>query len=307
VDPLLMVGAAGVFGAILVVVFTVAVANAGRSEVVKALAMIDRTVATGAAAAPEESFMDRVGGPFVKRLGDLGRRITPTASVARIARQLDYAGNPELWPAERLVQMKGVLLVSGGIAGLLMGLLYGSLAKGVAGALALGALGMFLPDIWVYNMGSKRQLLIQKSLADTLDMLTVSVEAGLGFDAALAQVAKNGKGPLAREMERVLQEMQIGKSRGESIRALGERTTVPELRTFCSAVLQASELGIPIAKVLREQSKEMRLRRRQRAEELAQKVPIKILFPMLFCLFPALFVVIIGPGALRMIHLFAGG
>ena len=124
-------------------------------------------------------------------------------------------------------------------------------------------------------------------MPDILDMLTVSVEAGLGFDAALAQITRYGRGPVAGEFARVLQEMQIGRSRVDALRALGQRTNVAELKSFCAIVVQASELGVPIANVLREQSKEMRIRRRQRAEELAQKVPVKILFPLIFCLFPA--------------------
>jgi tight adherence protein C len=126
------------------------------------------------------------------------------------------------------------------------------------------------------------------------------VEAGLAFDAALAQVARYSHGPLASEFARVLQEMQIGKSRTEAMRAMGERTTVPELRAFVSAMIQASELGIPIAHVLREQAKEMRVRRRQRAEGQAQKVPVKITFPLILCLFPALLVVIMGPGIIEI-------
>src|SRR5205814_10217358 len=120
----------------------------------------------------------------------------------------------------------------------------------------------------------------------------------------LAQVARNGRGPMAGEAARVLQEMRIGKSRGEALRAMAGRTTVPELRAFASAVVHASELGVPVGQVLREQAREMRTRRRQRAEELAQKVPIKILFPTLFCLFPALFVVVIGPGVLNVMSSF---
>jgi tight adherence protein C len=275
--------------------------------VVKAISLIEQSTSR-VAVGPEGSFVERIGAPLVQRLGSLGRAITPAGTVDRIRRQLDYAGNPEAWPAERIVQMKGVLLVVGGIGGLLAGLVvFGSLGKTVLTAVGCVLIGFFLPDVMIYNQGSRRQVLVRKSLADVLDMLTVSVEAGLGFDAALAQVARNGKGPMAREIGRVLQEMQIGKSRSEAMRSLGERTTITELRSFAAAVIQAAELGIPIAKVLREQSKEMRLKRRQRAEEAAQKVPIKILFPMLFCLFPALFVVIIGPGALRMIHLFSGG
>ncbi len=125
----------------------------------------------------------------------------------------------------------------------------------------------------------KRQVKLQMALPDAMDMLTMCVEAGLGFDAALAKVARNTGGPLADELARALQEMQIGKSRAQALRSMADRTTVAELRGFVSALVQASELGIPIASVLREQAKEMRLQRRQRAEEKAQKVPVKILIP----------------------------
>jgi tight adherence protein C len=165
----------------------------------------------------------------------------------------------------------------------------------------IGALvGFFLPDLLLYNAGLKRQARIQAALPDAMDMLTICVEAGLGFDAALAQVARHTVGPLAADLSRTIQEMQIGKSRTDALRSLAERTTVGELRVFVSSLVQASELGISVAGVLREQSKEMRMRRRQRAEEKAQKVPVKILFPLVVCLFPALFVIIIGPGAINI-------
>jgi len=165
-----------------------------------------------------------------------------------------------------------------------------------------GGIGFFLPDVLLYNSGLKRQLRIQAALPDAMDMLTVCVEAGLGFDAALAQVARNTSGPLAAELARVLQEMQIGKSRTEALHAMADRTTVTEFRAFVSAMVQASELGISVAKVLREQAKELRTRRRQRAEEQAQKVAVKIMFPLILCLFPALFVVVLGPGAISIMH-----
>ena len=132
-------------------------------------------------------------------------------------------------------------------------------------------------------------------------MLTVCVEAGLGFDAAILQVARSVEGPIAGEFARLLSEIQIGKSRAEAFAALGERSSVPEIKTFVSALVQADRLGLPIAVVLREQTKEMRIARRQRAEEKAQKVTVKILFPLLLCIFPALFIVIIGPGVIRII------
>jgi tight adherence protein C len=163
-----------------------------------------------------------------------------------------------------------------------------------------GLAGFFLPDVLLYNTGTKRQENVQRALPDALDMMTVCVEAGLGFDASLAQVARNTTGPLAAECARVLQEMQFGKSRIQALRSMAERTTVAELRMLVSALVQASELGIPVATVLREQALEMRVRRRQRAEESAQKVTVKILVPLIFCLFPALMIIVIGPGALSI-------
>ncbi len=136
-----------------------------------------------------------------------------------------------------------------------------------------------------------------RALPDSMDLLTISVEAGLGFDAALSQVSRNTDGPLAGEYFRVLQEMQIGKSRAEAFRALADRTTVPELRQFVSSLVQADQFGIPIARVLREQSQELRVKRRQVAEEKAQKVPVKIMVPLVLFIFPVLFIVILGPAA----------
>jgi tight adherence protein C len=165
-----------------------------------------------------------------------------------------------------------------------------------------GAAGFFLPDVLLYNSGQKRQAKIQMLLPDAIDMLTICVEAGMGFDAAMIQVARNTDGPLAAEFARSLQEMQIGKSRSQALRAMVDRTSVPELRTFVSSVVQGSELGIPVAQVLREQAKEMRVRRRQRAEGRAQQVPVKITFPLILCLFPALLIIVVGPGVIEIAH-----
>jgi tight adherence protein C len=135
-------------------------------------------------------------------------------------------------------------------------------------------------------------------------MLTVCVEAGLGFDGALGRVATNLEGPMSAECARVMQEMQFGKSRSDALRALADRTDVPELKSFVSAMIQAGELGISVGNVLREQAAEMRIRRRQRAEEKAQKLPVKILLPLITCLLPAMFVVVLGPAAIKIVHTF---
>jgi len=234
----------------------------------------------------------------------IAARLSPANVLARIQRHLDIAGNPGRWTAQRILAFKGLGLVGLGMVGLMLGLRDPVLliAFPVVGA----AGGFFLPDVLLYNVGLKRQVRLQRVLPDAMDMMTVCVEAGLGFDASMAQVARNTEGPLAAEFARVLQEMQFGKSRSQSLRSMAERTTVSELRTFASALIQAADLGIPVAAVLREQAHEMRTRRRQRGEEQAQKVTVKILFPLIFCLFPALMIVVIGPGAINISHIFAG-
>ena len=238
-------------------------------------------------------------------LRTLALRLSPTGIAGTLQHRLDLAGNPPAWSADRILAVKGLgLLVLGSLGGL-YGLVHG-LALCVLCAGLGGAIGFFLPDLLLYNAGSKRQAKIQSALPDALDMLTVCVEAGLGFDAALAQVARYTRGPLAAEFARALQEMQIGVARTQALRGMVARTSVAELRAFVSAIVQASELGIAVARVLREQANEMRVRRRQRAEEKAQKVPIKILFPLIFCLFPALFVVILGPGVITAARVLFG-
>jgi tight adherence protein C len=229
---------------------------------------------------------------------------TPPTVMSWLRRRLDYAGNPPFWTVQRVFEIKGLGLVLLGAAGATIGLgLWGPAGAVVVAVIGAG-LGYVIPDALVYDLSVRRQDRIRRTLPDILDTLTVSVEAGLGFDAAVAQITRYGRGPLAGEFARVLQEMQIGSSRADALRALGRRTNINELRSFCAIVVQATELGVPIANVLREQSKEMRMRRRQRAEELAQKVPVKILFPLVFCLFPALFVVVLGPGIINILAAF---
>jgi tight adherence protein C len=226
--------------------------------------------------------------------------LSPAGIATVMQRRLDIAGNPPGWTTDRMLAVKGLGLVTIGLLGVLYGL-HNPEVLIIAGGIG-AVFGFFLPDILLYNTGLKRQDKIPRALPDALDMLTICVEAGLGFDAALAQVARYSDGPLAAEFARVLQEMQIGKSRTEALRSMGERSSAPELKAFISAMIQSGELGVPVAHVLREQAKEMRVRRRQRAEGQAQKVPVKITFPLILCLFPALLLVIIGPGIIQISH-----
>jgi tight adherence protein C len=164
----------------------------------------------------------------------------------------------------------------------------------------------FLPDLFLLSAGQKRQKEMQLELANTLDQMLISVEAGLGFEGAMARAGENGKGPLAEEIIRTLQDMQVGRSRRESYLALTERTNIPELRSFVQAVVQADAYGIAISQVLRVQAKVMRVKRRQRAEEKAMKLPVMILFPLLFFIFPVLFIAILGPAVINAFLTFTG-
>lgn len=301
---ILAIGIGAIFVAIAVAVIMVVSAGMGRVGVAKALETIDTVYAPGSAAIAEEKFGDRLR-PAAQQVSALGRLLTPKGAGARLQRWLDYAGNPVAWPPERIVEMQGlgllVVAVLGAAAALALG--FGVVAIAVW-AVAGAALGFWAPFLVVYDLGVRRQQQIRRQLPDALDLLTLSVEAGLGFDAALAQVAATMPGALSREFGRVLQEMQMGQRRVEALRALAARTTVREFKTITLALVQAGELGIPIAGVLREQARQMRVMRRQLAEEAARKLPVKVLFPLIFCLFPALFIVVIGPGLINMMDAF---
>ena len=255
----------------------------------------------------EGSAVDRMIMPSVRRMGRGVVRLTPFDLNARINEQLILAGNPEAWDAERVVALK----IIGGMAGVVAGALLMTLLP-ISGWLKIvfvvmtGLIGYTVPSSQVRAMASKRQRTIQKQLPDVMDLLTISVEAGLGFDAALAQVTKNVPGPLAEEMSRLLQEVQIGVSRADAFRNMSTRTNVAELQSFTLSMIQADLFGVSIANVLRAQSRELRQKRRQRAEEIAQKIPVKLLFPMIFMVLPALFIIVLGPGAIQIYEQFFG-
>jgi tight adherence protein C len=255
----------------------------------------------------EKSFGERVLDPLLRRFVGIGRRVSGADTGLRIHRRLELAGNPPGWTVDRVVSMK----VVGAIGGLLLGSLFAlvispgftiQLVMVIGGA----ALGFYSPNLFLFQKSFDRQEKIQRGLPDAIDLLTISVESGLGFDAAIQQVSRNTTGPLAEEFARVLREMQIGQGRTEALRALADRTNLPDLRSFVSALVQADAFGIPIGQVLRVQSGEMRVKRRQRAEEKAQQVPVKITIPLIFCILPCLFLAVMGPAAISMLDNFAG-
>ena len=252
-------------------------------------------------------FSRRIVVPTLDGLSRLGRRLAPSNQNARIRRRLDLAGNPPQWDVDRVLAFKMLGLIAGVVLGLIVPYVLGAAPLVTLGCALLAALlGYSAPTMLVYQLGYNRTQQLRRELPDALDLMTISVESGLSFDAALAQVARNTTGPMAEEFFRVLQEMQIGWGRAEAMRALSDRTDLPELRTFVLAMIQADAFGIPVANVLRIQADEMRVKRSQRAEEAAQKVPVKILFPLIFCILPALFAVIMGPAAIQIFASLSG-
>jgi tight adherence protein C len=234
----------------------------------------------------------------------IGHRLTPPAYVRKLDRLLSLAGRPASLPLGRVLAAKPLLGLLGALLGLWLAGTPAPLLKLVG--LFVMLLGYFIPDLLLYSKGQERQKIMQLELANTLDQMLISVEAGLGFEGAMARAGENGKGPLAEELVRTLQDMQVGRSRRESYQALAARTNIPELRSFVQAVVQADTYGIAISRVLRIQAKVMRVKRRQRAEEKAMKLPVTILFPLLFFIFPVLFIAILGPAVINAIETFSG-
>jgi tight adherence protein C len=257
------------------------------------------TVARGGAAA---SFSERVVEPVVARFSRAASRLTPAGLHRGVSRRLVLAGSSARWTAEVFIaaQIAGTIgfavvgyLVGMGGSGRLLGPLWIPLLAFVAYVAPLAALD---------RRARRRQDEIRRMLADAIDLLTISVEAGLAFDAALLHARRSMKGPLSDEIGRMLHEMQLGVKRTDAMRNLAERTNVPELRSFVLAMLQADVFGVSVGNVLRAQSQELRTKRRQRAEERAMKTPVKLLFPMTICILPALLVLVIGPAAIRIVH-----
>lgn len=253
----------------------------------------------------DRPFSERVVEPLQARALTLGRRLSGGDSTERIRAKLELAGNPEGWSVERVVSGKVIMGVSALLVALAVSFVLGtSLPVRLVIVLAGGALGFFGPDLFLYQRTYDRAEKIQRALPDAIDLLTISVEAGLGFDAAVQQVARNTEGPLAEEFARVLQEMQLGQGRAAALRAMGDRSPVEDLRSFVGSMVQADSFGVPIAQVLRVQSAEMRVKRRQRAEQKAQQVPVKMTVPLIFFILPTLFIAVMGPAVLTVLDSF---
>ncbi|MBA2283295.1 MAG: type II secretion system F family protein [Acidimicrobiia bacterium] len=246
-------------------------------------------------------FRQRALVPAAKGLTDLGRRLTPQGYVDKVRKRFVYAGEIGADAVDRFLAIRVITIA---LVPLLGGWVW--FFSGLTGmtrtviALFVIALLVLGPDATLNRKAEVRQRLIRIKLPDVLDLLTISVEAGLGFEQALDRTVAAVPGPLSDEFQRMLGEVRAGASRGQAMRGLQERSNVPELRSFVLAILQADTFGVSIGRVLRAQADEMRIRRRQFAQELAQKAPVKMLIPMVFCIFPALFVVVLGPAVINI-------
>jgi tight adherence protein C len=251
----------------------------------------------------QQPFFDRTIKPLAARLSGAVARVTSSSFSERTEKRLAQAGNPGDMKVSDWLGIKAIGTgVGAGILFILFGVLANNISQGLILALIGAAIGYVGPEFWLGGRVRKRQKQIVLQLPDALDLLTISVRAGLGFDAALGKVVEKMKGPLVDEFRRALAEVRVGKARREALRDIIPRTEVPALNNFIGAIIQAEQLGVSISKVLQVQSEQLRIERRQRAEEQAAQAPIKMLFPLVGCIFPSLFIVILGPAIILIMQ-----
>ena len=286
-----------VFAAVAFLVLGVARPRSSLTEM--RIETLRRQVATGDASELVLPFSDRILRPSIQGFGRGLAKMLPVNFLAGVQKSLTMAGSS--MTATTFVTFWAVSTASfAGLAIVAIVALGEVGAQGFVGLMVITAFGFSLPLFWLRTVVGSRQRLIIKSLPDSMDLITTCVEAGLGLDAALAKVSDQMKGPLAMEISQTLREVSVGRLRREALSDLGERTGVPELISFVNAIIQAEQLGVSIAQVLKVQSDQMRTHRRQRAEQMAHEAPIKMMFPLVMCIFPAFMLVILGPAVIRI-------
>ncbi|HZQ09027.1 MAG TPA: type II secretion system F family protein [Anaerolineae bacterium] len=246
-----------------------------------------------------QPFSERALLPLIRGLARFLSRSTPQKNVEQIRHKLELAGNPNNWTPSEFLGVRGLAGIVGAALGLVLGFaLHMDIALVLLIFASCATLGFYMPLLWLNRKIKQRQKAIQKQLPDAMDLLTISVESGLGFDAAMAKVAEKWDNELSRAFARTISEIRVGKLRREALRDMAARIEVADFTNFIAAIIQADQLGVSIAKVLRIQSEQMRIKRRQRAEELANQAPVKMLIPLAFLVFPSIFIVLLGPTVL---------
>ena len=247
------------------------------------------------------SFAERVIYPALDAISNLVSQFTPAKTREKIRRRLELAGNPgNLTPGSFTVVQLVATVVLGGLVFGLMLIAKPPMARRILFTALAALVGFFLPSLWLTSKIKRRQDEIIKALPDGLDLVTICVEAGLGFDQAVQHLVEKQDNELSRAFNRYLQEVSLGRTRTDALQGFSSRMDVPDVTSFVAAIIQADQLGVSMAKILRIQSNQMRIRRRQRAEQKAHQAPIKMLFPLAFLIFPSMFIVLLGPAVLQI-------
>jgi tight adherence protein C len=255
-----------------------------------------------------QDFSQRIMVPFFNRVGEMAQRFTPQATLENARQRLEMAGNPmQLNPAFFLMLRFVFAILFGGLLFLIFARTGRNWIQGLGISVIFMLIGFAFPNLWLSGRISARQKAVFRAMPDALDLLTISVEAGLGFDAAMAKVHEKWINELALEFGRVIQEIRLGKLRRDALRDMSDRLGVNEMTSFVAAVIQSEQLGVSMAKVLRIQSDQMRVRRRQMAEEEAHKAPIKMVFPIALLIFPSIMIILLGPAAMLLVSSPLGG
>jgi tight adherence protein C len=253
----------------------------------------------------EEPFYERVVKPVIAGVTRFLGKLTPSQGMEKVRQQIVLAGNPyNMGTSEFMGARIMALVILGGVTFVLTIVFGAAPLQMLFYSMVVGLIGYLLPVFWLRQRVKKRQKIILKTLPDAIDLMTISVEAGLAFDGAMQRVADKWDNDLSHEFQRAISEMRVGKAKRDALHELVQRTGVPDLSTFVASIIQADQLGVSIAKVLRIQSEQMRIRRRQRAEEQAHKAPILMMIPMVFLIFPATYIVILGPAVPKIISAF---
>jgi tight adherence protein C len=257
----------------------------------------------------QQPFAERVLLPLLQRIGELSSRFTPQKALEDTTRKLEIAGNPGRIEAPTFLASRFLIAVFFGGLMLVIGLAAPTnwpLGQILLIVLIFTVLGFFFPQLWLQSRINARQLDIRRALPDALDLLTICVEAGLGFEAAMAKVAEKWQSQLSLALLRAIREIQLGKARRDAMRDMADRIGLPEMTSFVAAIIQSEILGVSLAKVLRIQSDQMRVRRRQFAEERARQAPVKMILPLAFLIFPSILIILLTPAAIQLTKAFAG-
>jgi tight adherence protein C len=293
-DLIVIAAAAAVVGSLLLIWWSVSGDTTGSLDLGQADApssdLRGRQLSQGAS--------DRLAKPGFERLGRLVRNWTPAGRLEALERKLASAGSPAGWSVDRMLTVK--LMLGAVMAGLVL-LLVDLTLFGVLLVVAAAMVGFFVPDALLSRQIDERNAQIRRELADVIDQISMMAQAGLGIDAAIARAARSSDGPIADEFTHVGQDVRVGIERGVALANMADRVDVAELRTVVAALAQAERLGSPISKTLEIQAEDLRLKRRQNAEEQAMKLPVKLLFPMVFCILPVLLIIILAPVGINIL------